>query len=238
MGIFKGGSGGFLGGAATGAGIGAIGGPWGAAIGAGIGGLAGATGMLGKTGIGGAITGQSEDPLKYEVDPGSRAAFQESPEQKRFLEYLSQQMYGQQTQAPSMAEALLQQKTAENIAATSGAMASARGVYNPAILAREVAKIQAAQGQQANQAGAVLAAQEAQQKQEQVAQRQQQFLAALEANRQSAIDFEKMKAGVGTENVKAQNLARQEANKSQLGFLSGLGQAGATLGAAYISKKS
>ena len=248
MAFFKGGAGGLFSGAAMGAGIGAIGGPIGAGIGAGVGGLLGATGVLGG-GLGEATSGKAEELPAYHVPSEASAAYLQSPEQKQFLDYLQKRIqvekYGV-LPTSSAAQAQLAAESENIRAKTAGAMASARGVYNPALLAREGARMGIEAGQEANRTAAILRAQEeaAQastmnelelaRRNEQY-QREKDFLAALELERERKIGFEELKAGVERGNIEAQNRAQEGAKNRQMSFLSGLGQAGATLGSAAIT---
>jgi hypothetical protein len=181
-------------------------------------------------GIGDTLAGKPAPVQKYHLPEEARQAFLQSPEQKQFLDYLSNKTYNPQ-QGPSQAEALLAQKMDETRAATAGAMASARGVYNPALLAREAAKIQADTSQQAAQGGAILRAQEEAQRQDFQNKREMQFLAAIEQERERKVDYERLRAGVEAGNVDALNKAEEMARERQRQFLSGLGQAGATVAA-------
>ncbi len=148
------------------------------------------------------------DPLLIDTE-----SFLPSQNQQQFLDFLSNQAYGNYT-PPSVAQRMLDQKTAEIAAQSSGAMASARGVHNPALLAVEAAKQGANIQQQAAQAGSVLQAQETAANQQNKMSQQAQFLAAMEADRQAKINLQQMRANVMTGNVTELNKANIEASRA------------------------
>jgi len=190
------------------------------------------------------LTGEPTAVTKYNMSQADQQAFNASPEQQRLIDYLTAQAYQspQQQIGPSAAEAMLNQRTQANIQGASGMLGSARGLQNVGMIARESARQGANLNQQAAGEAATLRADEIQkQKEFGLAQQQQQLqkqsLAAQqqELNRQAAMGRSQLQADIGLGNAAAETGAAQSARQAQTQLIAGLGQAGATLGAAGIT---
>ena len=179
----------------------------------------------------GSMAGGLVDPVEENIQQApvvDQSIAAPSSSQQQFMDYLSKNVYGT-SNLPSVSQALLEQKTRENQLATSGQLASIRGVQDPSIISKAIAQSGANIGQQAIGQGSILRAQEAQNAAELKAARETQFLAALEADRAAKLGLSKINADVGMQNTKSYNEAASAQDKSQKEFISGLGQAGATL---------
>lgn len=182
------------------------------------------------------VTGEPVDVNPFQLSPSAAAAFQPTEDQKKFLSYLSNSIYNPTT-LPSVSQEQLKQSTDRNLNAMGSAMGSVRGLSNPAIMNKQIINQSSMLGQQANNAAALLRAQEAQNQAKLDMDRQGMFLDAINKQQQNAQDLEKLKAGIDLGNLNAENEARSKARESQLQFLSGLGQAGATIGSQYMGKR-
>ena len=113
---------------------------------------------LGKAGVGGILTGEKA-PVgeKYKVN---EAAFQRTPQQRQYLQYLADKAYGGKPTGPSAAEMMLQRQTDRSVKQMSGAMGSTRGVTDPSLIAYQTARMAGEAQQDATGQAAILRSQE------------------------------------------------------------------------------
>ncbi len=164
----------------------------------------------------------------------NETSFQSTPEQKQYLDYLSGNVYGPKTEGPSAAQGMLQQATNQNMNQLTGAIGSTRGVQNPALLARQAANVAGNVGQQAVNQAAVLKAQEAAQGRSEDFNRQQLLGANLAGQNAGLQDLEKLRANISIGQQQLESSAAEAAKNRQSQLIGGIGQAGATMGAAAM----
>lgn len=186
--------------------------------------------------VGGLIDNVTGKPveIKTQAYNPNDAAFQTTPEQKQYLDYLSKNVYGPKTEAPSAAQGLLQQATNQNMNQLTGAIGSTRGVQNPALLARQAANVASNVSQQAVNQAAVLKAQEAAQGRAEDFNRQQLLGSSLAGQNSGMQDLEKLRANISIGQQQLESGAGEAARNRQAQMIGGIGQAGATMGAAAM----
>ncbi len=143
----------------------------------------------------GSMSGAAVNPLLVDVP-----SFLQSQGQRKFMDFLAAQAYTGYNPI-SVSNEMLKQSQREISAKNAGAMASARGVQNPALLAVENAKQTADQLSQSAQAGAVLQAQESATNKQIDMSNQSKFLAALEADRQAKMNLQGLRSSIMTGNA-------------------------------------
>lgn len=164
----------------------------------------------------------------------NEAAFQSTPDQKQYLDYLSKNVYGPKTEGPSAAQGMLQQATNQNMNQLTGAIGSTRGVQNPALLARQAANVAGNVGQQAVNQAAVLKAQEGAQGRAEDFNRQQLLGSNLASQNSGQQELERLRANISIGQQQLESTAAEGARNRQTQLIGGIGQAGATMGAAAM----
>ena len=181
--------------------------------------------------------------------------FAKTPEQVKFLDYLSAQNYGGNAQreeydkvlqnrmmggSGSLAQAQLAQNMNQNSAATAGAMGTSRGIMNPALMANQVTDLYSQANQQAINSASTDRAKEslanagmyskdlAAGSAQQLAE-QKQYADNLALDRQSNIDRQRFLTGIQSENQRSidEANARSQARNTQI--MAGLGQGATSL---------
>jgi hypothetical protein len=186
--------------------------------------------------IGGLFGSLSGEPTKIQTPAyqPNEASFQTTPEQKQYLDYLASNVYNPRNESPSAAQGLLQQSTNQNMNQLTGAIGSTRGVQNPALLARQAANVASNVGQQAVNQAAVLKAQEGAQGRAEDMSRQQLLGSTLAGQNAGQQELEKLRANISIGQQQLETQAAEAAKNRQSQTMGGLGQIGATLGAAAM----
>lgn len=195
------------------------------------------------------LTGKPVAQQQQTMSAEQKAAFKPSEAQNKYLDYAAQQLYGgpsaqaneyqnilkaqMEGKGPSVAQEMLNQQSDKTAAQAAGLMGSARGVQNPALLAKQAAQQGAELSQQQAGQAATLRAQEmgaatgayGQQlgQQEQLGlQKGAALSGAQNTQQQAGIQGAQAEMNMNAANVAGANAAAGEAKKAQMGAISGI----------------
>ena len=168
------------------------------------------------------VTGLEETEIPAAYKPNEEA-FKDTAAQKSYTQYLQNQYQGKS--GPSVAENLLSAQTQKTNEQLAGAIGSTRGVQNPALLAREAARIAATQAQGAAGQGAALRAQE-------TLGAQEAYADQLARQQTNLMNLEAMKGNIAAGQQQMAFQAAEGASGRRQQLLAGMGAGAATIGAA------